>query len=277
MNSVLLAKYLYNKARAEYSPADTFSYGLTVSLLQDSAEMLVWEMAKHFSIQSKPTDGFVKLVQVIDQDHGGIDLKQQIFELNTARVGFKHFGNIPLGNDVVKFISNCEQFLTLNAGKIGVDFSELSVADSVSNSEIRKRLKNSEKLLEQEMLQESLIQSSLAFKELENAAYSSVELNSFDLNEIKDAYYCWPESQQCRAREFTEKLAEVLEGLTRTMALTKLGTSAEEVMAIKGMCYIVHVLGSGETTPPLMTANSRPEKDRIRLINDFIVDASKKI
>lgn len=278
MNSILLSKYLYKKALDCYSPNEPFSYGLTISLLQDSAEMLVWEMAKFYNIQSRSKDGFVRIIEIIDENHKAIELKQQIFELNQARVSFKHYGNLPLNKEVSKFIQYCSSFLERNSLNIGVDFANLSIVDTVENVEIKAFLKKSEEHLDNAEFEQALVYSSLAFQELEKAAYSSLNQGYWDLDEIEDAYQIWPDESRDKAREFTSKLSQILKNISSNVALAKLGVPLEDVLEIKRMCYLVARSESGKIFPPRAASHhARPEKDRIKHINEFVVDASRKV
>ena len=278
MNSVLQAKHLFNTAISHYSPVDTLTYGVTVSLLQDSAEMLVWAMAKHFNIPSKAKDGFVQLVSLLDSQDNGIDLKQQIFELNQARVSFKHYGNIPLGEEVLKYIKNCENFLRLNSKRMGIDFETLTSVDTVQHLEIKDQLKESERFLSNDDYVQALVHSSVAFKLLEDLAQASLDLKQWDMRNIEDAYRIWPEEGARRARDFTKSLSIILEKLAEHATHSRFGVPIEYSLQVKNLCYQVVFAQSGKVhwTRRILD-KSEPDEARIRNINRFIIDASRKV
>jgi hypothetical protein len=141
MNNIILSKYLFCKAQNSWQLSEPFSNGITVTLLQDSAEMLVWEMVKVLNVQFKSKDGFVSLVDKIDSYHGGINLKAQILEVNNSRVNFKHYGNIPSSLDISRFIENTKTFLESNASKIGYDYKNVSLADVIRNDHVKDLIK----------------------------------------------------------------------------------------------------------------------------------------
>ncbi|GAB2686008.1 hypothetical protein [Aliiglaciecola aliphaticivorans] len=277
MNSIILSKHLFKKAIEAYSPSDVFSHGITVSLLQDAAEMLIWHIAKYRNIDIKPKDGFVSLINNIDSQHGGVDLKPQIFELNSARVNFKHYGNIPSNVDVPKYIESCKQFLILNSHKIGVDFQTISSADGVVNEKIRGCLKLSEKHLEKEHYDKALTQSSIAFQELERIASNKVGIGSLSLDDIRYSHDIWPIDTRDSARDFTHKIANLFEKVAERFSLAQFGYSLEHVLSIKSMCVQVNISESGNILGTVSSNNTREEPDAIRYINEFVIEASRKI
>lgn len=278
MNSVLLSKYLFETAERTFSQADPFTYGLTTSLLQDSAEMLIWEMAKKFKVKSKKNDGFFALVTMLDRDHGGIELKQQIFEINEARVGFKHYGNIPHSTEVIGYIANCRQFLIQNSKKIEIDFLSVSLADSVSNDKIRELLKESERFLEDGELEEALTHSSLAYQELEDIARASFNLGFYDLSDIRSSYTAWPRDSEREAERFTSCLSQILESLVDTATYSKFGVPVEEVTRIRNMCYSIKQNSLGDILVRSRRGDHTLEsEENIKEINNFIIQAETRI
>lgn len=268
---------LLKKAVASYSPVDTFSHGLTVSLLQDAAEMLIWEMAKYFNVQVKPKDGFVSIIENIDKNHGGIDLKPQIFELNSARVNFKHYGNIPSNVDIPKYIETCKQFLKCNALKIGIDFESISSVDTVLIPEIKSHLKNSEDHLESENFKEALIESSIAFQELEKIAHTKIGIDRYALDELRDSYEAWPQDCWESARNFTSQLTNVLEQTIDYLSRGQFGYSPEYVSSVRSMCYHVNISITGNILGVSNMGHAKDDAKSIRYINDFIIEASRRL
>ena len=277
MNSVILSKLLYQRAVESYVPSDSFSHGLTVSLLQDSAEMLVWAMVKHVDANVKSKDGFVVLVENLDKNHGGIDLKSQIFELNSARVNFKHYGNIPSSNDIPKFINSCYDFLCLNATKIGADFKTISAFDSVRFLGIREHLKKSEEHITAQQVKEALIESSIAFGELESIAHSRINADHHAIDEIRDSYEIWPKEHQDSARQFTYLLSDMFENTFNQLSLGQFGYSPEYVLSVKNMCYAVNISVTGNILGVSNMGGVHEDVDSVKFINDFIVEASRRI
>lgn len=277
MDSIILSKYLYVRANECYMPSDDMTYGLTVSLLQDSAEMLIWHMAKFLNIQSKPKDGFVSLIENIDKNHCGVAFKQKIFELNQARVNFKHYGILPSKLDMPKFLESCEQFLVENSEKIGTDFHKVSSADTVNHPEIRGLLRNSEKALQDAEIEGALIQTSLAFQELEKQALKNNWSSDIDIVELQDSWEIWPSEHHNDARRFTKVLSRILEETINRSALGSLGYSPDYVNSIKEMCFTVNVTVSGKIVGVHAKPNTKVDIDSVKLINSFIIDAARKI
>lgn len=277
MNTVILAKSLFRKAEEIYTPSDIFTHGLTVSLLQDSAEMLVWAIAKHVDANVKPKDSFVAIIETLDKSHGGIKLKPQIFELNSARVNFKHYGNIPSNIDIPKYIDNCRKFLQLNTMMLGVDFDTVSSADDVSIPEIREHLKRSEDFLRNDSIEDALLESSIAFQVLEKHAYSKLNIDSFSINEIKNSYEAWPKDQWEKARDFTDKLFEILEHNFKYISRSQFGYSAEYFSSVKDMCYQVNLSMTGKVLGVYNLGHASEDENSVKFINDFIIEASRRL
>ncbi|MBT3136625.1 hypothetical protein KL866_16280 [Alteromonas sp. ALT199] len=248
-----------------------------MSLLQDSAEMLVWEIIKRVNANVKSKDGFVTLVENLDKNHCGIDLKPQIFELNNARVNFKHYGNIPSSIDVPKFINNCREFLSLNARKIDVDLETVSSFDRVPFPKIRERLKKSEHYIKSENVRDALIESSIAFSELEKIAYSKINVDDYAIDRMRESHDIWPEENQDSAREFTHSLTATLENTLNYISLGQFGYSPEYVLSVKSMCYSVNLSGTEKILGVTSNGRVREKVESVTFINNLIVEASRKL
>lgn len=277
MDSAILSKMLFRKAVSLYSPQDTFSWGLTVSLLQDAAEMLVWHLAKKTNAQIKSKDGFVALVENLDKNHGGIFLKAEIFELNSARVNFKHYGNIPANSEIPKFIEFCEHFLIRNSEKHGIDFDALTYAETVNISVIKEPLIKSEQLIEKSEFEEALIYSSIAFQNLEDTALSKFNVHKFDLDNLRESYEAWPIDNQESARDFTYKLTNILEKIIDNSSRALMGFDLSHFNRIKSMCLIVNISMTGNILGATNMGNAKADPESIRYINNFIIEASRKL
>jgi hypothetical protein len=145
---LLLAKRLFLEAAKYAAKVDPVSCGLSISLLQDSVEMVVWALIKDKGISVKETDGFVKHLDTLKSNSVTLVGINHIHELNKARVGFKHYGNLPAKGEPEKFRGYAETFLRAAiTTHFGLDFDDLSLADLVPYPAIRDRLKSAEHLL----------------------------------------------------------------------------------------------------------------------------------
>ena len=275
---MILSKYLFEKARSVYSPADNLSMGISVSLLQDSAEMLLWYIVKTLNnVQISPKEGFVSVLEKVDKDHGGVDFKPQIIELNNARVNFKHYGNLPSLVDMEKFIAGTHAFLKSNAQKLGVSFDAISMADFIKNERIRSRIKNSETKLQAEEYQDALIETSIAFNELESDAKSKIRIKHFEVDKIGDAYEVWPKDCWNDARQFTYSLQQIIDELVTRNALSNLGYSPDYILAIKKKGFNVNVSMTDNILGVHNTGHSDVSKENIMTMNSLIIELAMRL
>lgn len=148
---LLLAKRLF-LIGADYADTDDpISAGVAVSLFQDSAEIFIWHLLKHLDAklpgEKTSFTSYFDIVASAEENTTGtaLPLKAKIIELNNARVGFKHYGNLPDTSAAKKFKTYTEEFLVLSCLEFfSVDFYSLSLADLVPYPNIRARLASAE-------------------------------------------------------------------------------------------------------------------------------------
>lgn len=149
--SILRVKFLYRTAMAELDAGHPFAAGMSVSLLQDAVEAMIHEAAKKVGAALSPRASFVDHWESINKKiDGGKALlyRTEMSELNTARVGFKHYGNNPALADAEKHRAAAHRFLVETAVTFfDVDFDNLSEIDLLANFEICAALKLAEESL----------------------------------------------------------------------------------------------------------------------------------
>ncbi|MBI5774402.1 MAG: hypothetical protein HZA89_11750 [Verrucomicrobia bacterium] len=142
---LLLAKRLYIEASSYAERADPVSCGIAISMLQDSAELYVWTLIKERNIPVKDQAGFASNIEVLQKNGLAVPNAAKLQELNKARVGFKHYGNLPAPGEALKFQTYVEDFLRLAMQEhFGVKFDELSLVDLVVDQEIQNHLRTAE-------------------------------------------------------------------------------------------------------------------------------------
>lgn len=107
----LLTKRLFLEACAFAARSDPVAAGLAISMLQDAAEMMVWSVVKDKGLPVKDQSGFVANIEAIAKAGHSLSFVPELHELNKARVGFKHYGNLPAAGEVNKHRSAVEGFL----------------------------------------------------------------------------------------------------------------------------------------------------------------------
>jgi hypothetical protein len=149
IDQVLISKRLYTIGESYSSQVDPVSVGLAISLFQDAIEQLVWCIVKHIDLNVKETEPFTSIVNKIESssDEKFPD-KAKILELNKARIGFKHYGNLPAVGESEKFRSYTYDCLVVASERyLNTDFESVSLASLVSDNTVRKYLEEAQEKL----------------------------------------------------------------------------------------------------------------------------------
>lgn len=171
LNQVLLAKRMYLEACAYAVRRDAVASGLAISMLQDAVELYVWTLIKERNISSKDQAGFVAHIECLQKAGINVPNSAKLLELNKARVGFKHYGNLPASSEAKKFQGYVEEFFhAATPDHFGVEFDSLSLVDLVAEDKVREHLKLAEQRIAagefQEAAGELAIAKSLLFSAL---------------------------------------------------------------------------------------------------------------
>jgi hypothetical protein len=114
---------------------------------------MAWTIAK--KVDAKVTDkvAFFSLwdaIKAAPGNGGGKELphKAMVLDVNKARVGFKHNGNLPANTDATKFETYTEQFLTDSCTEfLGLNFNDVSLFDLIQHKEGTAHLRKAEKAI----------------------------------------------------------------------------------------------------------------------------------
>jgi hypothetical protein len=167
ISQLLLAKRLFMEASEYAGRSDPVSSGIAISLLQDSAELLIWTLIKEKGITVKDDSSFLANLDRVQKDGYGIPQSAKLKELNKARVGFKHYGNLPAQSEASKFQGYVEEFLKdATSTHFGCDFEKLSLVDLIPFPDIRDRLKVAETHIATANLNAAVRETSIARVEL---------------------------------------------------------------------------------------------------------------
>ena len=148
---LMLAKYLSRQGEKALDLRNPIACGLAISHFQDAIEMLLYAAIKQRDLgDGKKQLTFHDLWRLVDEDlqPEKLPFKAHMLELNTARVGFKHYGNLPAPSDAEKFLPYTREFLT-TATKLlcDIDFARLSLSDLIEDVQVRDILKQAENCL----------------------------------------------------------------------------------------------------------------------------------
>jgi len=160
---LLLAKRQFLEGMAYAKRPDPVSCGIAISLFQDAAETLVWALIKARSISVKDSSVFTKNLELLQKDGLAIPEAPRLLELNKARVGFKHYGNLPAPDEARKYQSYVEDFLrSAAATQFGKDIDQLSLVDLVAFDDVRGNLKLAEAHIAKGDFTEAVREASIA-------------------------------------------------------------------------------------------------------------------
>jgi hypothetical protein len=156
LNALVTIKAILKEAELLSRKHSDVANGLAVSLYQDAVELYLWSLVKALGVNVKEKAGFVDYMTALQEKGHEIKYRNGLMELNTARVSFKHYGNLPAESDVVKFgILTSEFFDDSCYADFSVKFSDVSITSLVKDVEIRGNLEASERSLAKDELQEA--------------------------------------------------------------------------------------------------------------------------
>lgn len=173
IEQVVIAKRIFTIAERYSQQSDPLSAGLAISLFQDSVEQLTWCIVKHLDLDVRDSEGFVSLLSKIEKKSGeSIPQKAKVLELNKARVGFKHYGNLPASSESEKFRAYAYDFLAVSSQRyLDLDFEEVSLASLIGDGTIRGHIEAAQRALDSADIKKAVSEAALArffmFKKLD--------------------------------------------------------------------------------------------------------------
>ena len=173
IEQVVISKRIFMIAEDYSRQSEPLAAGLAISLLQDAVEQLIWCVAKHLDLNVKATEGFVSLLNKVEEKGGEpIPQKAKILELNKARVGFKHYGNLPANSESEKFRLYVYDFLVLACQRyLDINFDEVSLASLIGDVTIRRHVEVAQEALANDDIQNAVSEAALGrflmFKKLD--------------------------------------------------------------------------------------------------------------
>jgi hypothetical protein len=77
--AIPLVNFLFEKASEVFDPNDPFACGLSISLMQDSIEAMIWTVIKEYDAPMKPNDSFDKLWNSIPKSEKNKEKKNYLY------------------------------------------------------------------------------------------------------------------------------------------------------------------------------------------------------
>ncbi len=148
LKQLLLARYLFQAGETEMKREGEFSPSLAISFFQDSIETLIWTVAKEVDVEMNGKDRFdfeSSWTLIQKKSDKLMPYRGKMIDLNKARVGFKHNGNLVAKTTSISCYVHAEDFLRdTSVMFFGVNIFTLSDADSVTDMDVRNYIKCAE-------------------------------------------------------------------------------------------------------------------------------------
>lgn len=173
------AKYLYTLA-IEQSRLPEIQAAASVLTFHDSIEFFLQIASEHLNA-GKGQPNFLEYWEILSPKITGADLpqKESMRRLNKARVSLKHSGTLPSRLDVESFRASVTSFFTEASPLVfGLEFSELSLIEFVSNDDVKSHLLKAADFATKKAYKESTLEIALAYEKLIDS-YMSEMTNSF--------------------------------------------------------------------------------------------------
>jgi len=169
INRIVYAKYLFWQGNDNLDKSTQFSEGIAVLNYQDSVEMVLRAIGEYLQapIKDKTTfDGIIDLIEGSDRNKENykFQYRSSLSQLNKSRVGFKHYGLLPIEDDVQKFSRDIESFYkTIIPVFFKISYESISLINLVKKQRVKNYLEIAKKNIRSNDFKESIIASAKAF------------------------------------------------------------------------------------------------------------------
>lgn len=164
---LLISKYLYAQAVKVLDASLSMSAGLTVSLCQDSAELVIWTIARDVDAPARDKASFDGMWDAIEKgrlnpDATKLPLRTFMIDVNKARVAFKHNGQLPTIPDAVRFLGYTDEFMREAVDAFyGIRLADISMASLIQDNRVSGEIHAIEKFLAEGKYRECVYQSAV--------------------------------------------------------------------------------------------------------------------
>lgn len=273
--NLIQARFLFEKAQLLWEPYRDITNGIVVSLLQDAAELVLWAIVKTHSIDVKPREGFVAILEKASTSGRVLHGKGQILEINNSRINFKHYGISPSSSDIPRFIEGARVFLTGNTREFfQLAFEEISLADEILVPELRSLLKEAERFRNEGNLEEAMVQVSLAYQELLRLAK---ERHFGDFPSFEEVHKLFPEETREDARDFFWNLHRFSERFIGEHAMFTLNVDKSLLEQVERRRLVVNVSVSGKRLGVYPGADAETTLENVNFLISNVTDMARRL
>ena len=166
IDRLICAKYLFLKGIKELSRGGHFSASFALLNFQDSAEMILRIIAEQIECHITKKEGFDSILNKINEKSGKeLPHRTVLNQLNESRINFKHYGNEPIKNDVLKFSKDLEVFFPKVLRLfLDIDFNSISLADLIEHKRTENYIKKAEQFIDNKDYENAIFQTAMAFE-----------------------------------------------------------------------------------------------------------------
>ncbi|MCC5902739.1 MAG: hypothetical protein JJT87_12545 [Halomonas sp.] len=274
IEQVLIAKRIFLVGESYARQSEPLSAGLAISFFQDSVEQLIWCIAKHNDLVVKDTEPFTALLDKVDKSTAErLPHKAKILELNKARVGFKHYGNLPANSEPEKFRAYAYDFMLVACQRyLAVDFERVSLASLISDSKVRTHIEAAEENLAVGQINDAVSEVALArfflFQKL-SQHFPKVDQRLRSVDRLLGNI---PELQGAGIQVF-HYLTQYFDEVARFNAASLAGGSVGEHLYFERELPRVTQFGAGNTKVSY-TINNRPSAELAERAIKYVVETS---
>lgn len=169
MPRLAFIRYLY-KVAVDQSRLPLPMGAAAILGFQDAVELFLVLAADHLNVSIDAKSPFDKYFVTVDDalSAAGRDRlsgKTGMLQLNQARVGLKHYGNLPDEREIERFRSRVGAFFEDNIATVfdGTEFDKVSLVKTVKPDDVRDSLEEAQRLADADRLPDAIRQVGAAF------------------------------------------------------------------------------------------------------------------
>jgi hypothetical protein len=212
---LLYGKYLLFRAKTAQTERNELGVAVSLLLMHDAAELVMLAAADFLQLGSKWT--FMEFWEKV---------KQSGRKEPGQRVGFKHKGTLPHSQTVRDLTPRVEAFCEeVSKDLLDLDFADLSLADLVSDDDVRNTLRESQEAMKTGDTEKAFLNVRIAFDKLRRLISNDVALIK-EPRAINIASGAWPYEVQRAVTQLERGLEGFQEAITesvRTLNVLMLG------------------------------------------------------
>lgn len=273
LRNLLLSKRMFIEGCNFADRQDAISSGLAISLFQDAIELYIWALIKERNITIKEGASFTANIETIQKSGITLTHVAKIYELNKARVGFKHYGNLPDQNEANKFQSYVEDFLKSSCREhFDLNYDDLSLSDLINDKEISSYLKEAEQCINLDQTQECVSKAAIARSILFSRLDKYIPTVNNGLREMDNALSRLPDFGANRTFKY---LSDYLSALRETTLAALLRFPLKDYMLVKN--NLPHALRYGDGHWEIVHTRSKYELATCQKIIACLIDLSIRL